>query len=96
MDKYKIRNNRAFVLLTKYLLVIIRQLNEKNILMNIEKSNLGYDDILIEEASKEIIDLISIFLGNSFLNLRRIGGVILFIHVFLLIIDCYSHLVILF
>ena len=57
MDKYKIRNNRAFVLLTKYLLVIIRQLNEKNILMNIEKSNLGYDDILIEEASKEILDL---------------------------------------
>ena len=55
-----------------------------------------YRYILFPFESKEIIDLISIFLGNSFLNLRRIGGVILFIHVFLLIIDCYSHLVILF
>jgi hypothetical protein len=26
--------------------------------MNIEKTNLGYDDILIEEASKKILDLI--------------------------------------
>ena len=25
--------------------------------MNIEKTNLGYDDILIEEASKKILDL---------------------------------------
>ena len=55
-----------------------------------------YRYILFPFESKEIIDLISIFLGNSFLNLRRIGGVILFIHVFLLIIDCYPHLVILF
>ena len=51
------RNNKAFKLLTKYLILIIRELDERELLLNIEKKNLGYDDILIEEASKEIIDL---------------------------------------
>ena len=57
MDKIKLRYNKAFQLLSKYLILIIRELDEKELLMNIEKKNLGYDDILIEEASKEIIDL---------------------------------------
>ena len=65
MDKIKLRNNKAFKLLTKYLILIIRELDEKELLMNIEKKNLGYDDILIEEASKEIIDL------NSNKKLKR-------------------------
>ena len=57
MDRIKLRNNKAFKLLTKYLILIIRELDERELLLNIEKKNLGYDDILIEEASKEIIDL---------------------------------------
>ena len=40
------------------LILIIRELDERELLLNIEKKNLGYDDILIEEASKKILDLI--------------------------------------
>ena len=43
--------------LSKYLIILIREINEKEILGDILKANLGYDEILIEESSKDIIDI---------------------------------------
>ena len=58
--KKTLHNNKALQLLSKYLIIVIRELNEKDILGDILKKNLGYDEILIQESSKEILDLNSI------------------------------------
>jgi len=63
MDKkwnYLLRHNKAVQFLSKYLIILIREINEKEILGDILKANLGYDEILIEESSKDIIDINSI------------------------------------
>ena len=60
MDKkwqYLLRHNKALQFLSKYLIILIREINEKEILGDILKANLGYDEILIEESSKDIIDI---------------------------------------
>ena len=54
------RHNKAVQFLSKYLIILIREINEKEILGDILKANLGYDEILIEESSKDIIDINSI------------------------------------
>ena len=55
--KKTLHKNKALKLLSKYLIILIRELNEKDILGDILKKNLGYDEILIQESSKEILDL---------------------------------------
>ena len=60
MDKNwikRIKKNKATIALSKYLIFIIKQINEKNIHDEFIKKNLGYDEILIEEASKDILEL---------------------------------------
>ena len=47
-------NNKAVQLLSKYLIGLIREMDEKDILGDILKTNMGYDEILIEESSKDI------------------------------------------
>ncbi len=55
--KYLLHNNKALQFLSKYLIILIREMNEKEILGDILKKNMGYDEILIEESSKDIIDI---------------------------------------
>jgi hypothetical protein len=58
--KHLLHNNKALQFLSKYLIILIREMNEKEILGDILKKNMGYDEILIEESSKDIIDINSI------------------------------------
>ena len=55
--KNLLMNNKAVQLLSKYLIGLIREMDEKDILGDILKTNMGYDEILIEESSKDIIDV---------------------------------------
>ena len=55
--KNLLMNNKAVQLLSKYLIGLIREMDEKDILGDILKANMGYDEILIEESSKDIIDV---------------------------------------
>ena len=60
MDKKwikRIKKNKATIALSKYLIFLIKQINEKDIHDEILKRNLGYDEILIEESSKDIFEL---------------------------------------
>ena len=60
MDKKwikRIKKNKATIALAKYLIFLIKQINEKDIHDEILKRNLGYDEILIEESSKDILEL---------------------------------------
>ena len=60
MDKKwikRIKKNKATIALSKYLIFLIKQINEKDIHDEILKRNLGYDEILIEESSKDILEL---------------------------------------
>ena len=60
MDKNwikRLKKNKAIIALSKYLIFIIKQINEKDIHDEILRRNLGYDQILIEESSKDILEL---------------------------------------
>ena len=53
--KKLLKTNNAFKIFAKWIFIITKQVDEKHIMYDILKENLNYDDILINEASKPII-----------------------------------------
>ena len=53
--KKLLKTNNAFKIFAKWIFIISKQVDERHIMYDILKENLNYDDILIKEASKPII-----------------------------------------
>ena len=68
--KKLLKTNNAFKIFAKWVLIITKQVDEKHIMFDILKENLNYDDILIKEASKPIIQY-DIKLKQKHINIKK-------------------------